>query len=117
MGKKNTQETLKKESEVVKFLKDEVERVTGLNCEVVPQSDTWYDGFCLDTGNLGLHLFRLGDLEERLLQVKEHIENHKKKGVGRFTPILDSGELGEVQEVDYTTIKLIHNGVGRNLWN
>ena len=66
MGKKNTQETLKKESEVVKFLKDEVETVTGLNCEVVPQSGNWYDGFCLDTGHLGLRFFLFDDLEDHL---------------------------------------------------
>ena len=60
MGKKKMKET-----EVVKFLKDEVEKVTGLKCKVVPQSDTWYDGFCLDTGNLSLHMFLEGNLEER----------------------------------------------------
>ena len=53
-----------KESELVKFMKDEVERVTGLKCKVVPESNTWYDGICLDTGNLGLHMFLLKDLEE-----------------------------------------------------
>ena len=37
-----------KENEVVQYLKDEVETVTGLKCKVVPESDTWYDGFCLD---------------------------------------------------------------------
>ena len=34
-----------KESELVKFMKDEVERVTGLKCKVVPESNTWYDGY------------------------------------------------------------------------
>ena len=60
-----------KGNEDVQFLKDEVEIVTGLKCKVVPQSDTWYDGFCLDTGNLSLHLFLLGDLTENLLRIKE----------------------------------------------
>ena len=103
-----------KENKVVQFLKDEVEIVTGLKCKVVPQSDTWYDGFCLDTGNLSLHLFLLGDLTENLLRIKEQIEDHKnrkvtsKQGKGvRFIPILD--------DMDYSTITLINNGVGRNL--
>ena len=71
-----------KENEVVQFLKDEVEIVTGLKCKVVPESDTWYrDNFCLDTGNLSLHLFLLGDLTENLLRIKEQIEDHKNRKV------------------------------------
>ena len=89
MGKKKMKET-----EVVQFMKDEVERVTGLKCKVVPESNTWYDGFCLDTGNLGLHMFWLKDLEEHLLKLKDDIEGHNN-------------------EVE--TITLINNGVGRNL--
>ena len=68
-----------KENEVVKFMKDEIERVTGLKCKVVPESDTWYrDNFCLDTGNLSLHLFLLGDLTENLLRIKKYIERHNE---------------------------------------
>ena len=103
-----------KENKVVQFLKDEVEIVTGLKCKVVPQSDTWYDGFCLDTGNLSLHLFLLGDLTENLLRIKDQIEDHKyrkvtsKQGKGvKVIRILD--------DMDYSTITLINNGVGRNL--
>ena len=111
MGKKNIQEFKMPESGVVHYFKSQIERITGLKCEVVPQSDTWYDGFCLDTGNLGLHFILIGDLEKRLLEVKEHIENH----MGRFIPRdSETGKLKEVKK-DYTTIKLIHNGVGRNL--
>ena len=97
MGKKKMKET-----EVVKFLKDEVEKVTGLKCKVVPQSDTWYDGFCLDTGNLSLHMFLEGNLEERLLRTKKHIEDHK------------NGFQKDIN-IDYSTITLINNGLGRNL--
>ena len=121
MGKKKMKET-----EVVKFLKDEVEIVTGLKCKVVPESDTWYrDNFCLDTGNLSLHLFLLGDLTENLLRIKEQIEDHKNRKVttdDEIKNIIKSKKEGEGMKVirtlddkDYSTIFLINNGVGRNL--
>ena len=92
-----------KESELVKFMKDEVERVTGLKCKVVPESDTWYDGYCLDTGNLGLHMFLLDDLEEHLLRLKDDIESHNNGKV----------KISKGNKVE--TITLINNRVGRNL--
>ena len=115
-----------KENEVVKFMKDEIERVTGLKCKVVPESDTWYrDNFCLDTGNLSLHLFLLGDLTENLLRIKEQIEDHKNRKVttdDEIKNIIKSKKEGEGMKVirtlddkDYSTIFLINNGVGRNL--
>ena len=120
MGKKKM-----KENEVVQFLKDEVEIVTGLKCKVVPQSDTWYDGFCLDTGNLSLHMFLEGNLEERLLRIKEQIEDHKNRKVttdDEIKNIIKSKKKGECIRVirtldhkDFSTIFLINNGVGRNL--
>ena len=121
MGKKKMKET-----EVVQFLKDEVEIVTGLKCKVVPESDTWYrDNFCLDTGNLSLHLFLLGDLTENLLRIKEQIEDHKNRKVttdDEIKNIIKSKKEGEGMKVirtlddkDYSTIFLINNGVGRNL--
>ena len=121
MGKKKMKET-----EVVKFLKDEVEIVTGLKCKVVPESDTWYrDNFCLDTGNLSLHLFLLGDLTENLLRIKGQIEDHKNRKVttdDEIKKLIKSKQEGEGMKVirtlddkDYSTIILINNGVGRNL--
>jgi len=121
MGKKKM-----KENEVVQFLKDEVEIITGLKCKVVPESDTWYrDNFCLDTGNLSLHLFLLGDLTENLLRIKEQIEDHKNRKVttdDEIKNIIKSKKEGEGMKVirtlddkDYSTIFLINNGVGRNL--
>ena len=121
MGKKKM-----KENEVVQFLKDEVEIITGLKCKVVPESDTWYrDNFCLDTGNLSLHLFLLGDLTENLLRIKEQIEDHKNRKVttdDEIKNIIKSKKEGEAMKVirtlddkDYSTIFLINNGVGRNL--
>ena len=114
-----------KENEVVQFMKDEVERVTGLKCKVVPESDTWYDGFCLDTGNLSLHMFLLDDFEENLLRIKEQIEDHKNRKVttdDEIKNIIKSKKEGEGMKVirtlddkDYSTIFLINNGVGRNL--
>ena len=114
MGKMNIQENKMPESGVVHYFKSQIEYVTGLKCEVVPQSDTWYDGFCLDTGNLGLHFFLFDDLEDRLKEVKEHIENHKNGKVPILMIPLDP-ETGKRKEIDYSTIKLIHNGVGRNI--
>jgi len=115
-----------KENEVVQYLKDEVETVTGLKCKVVPESDTWYrDNFCLDTGNLSLHLFLLGDLTENLLRIKEQIEDHKNRKVttdDEIKNIIKSKKKGECIRVirtldhkDFSTIFLINNGVGRNL--
>ena len=115
-----------KENEVVQYLKDEVETVTGLKCKVVPESDTWYrDNFCLDTGNLSLHLFLLGDLTENLLRIKGQIEDHKNRKVttdDEIKNIIKSKKKGEGIRVirthdhkDYSTIFLINNGVGRNL--
>lgn len=92
-----------KESELVKFMKDEVERVTGLKCKVVPESNNWYDGICLDTGNLGLHMFLLKDLEEHLLRLKDDIEGH------------NNGKVKISKENKVETITLINNRVGRNL--
>ena len=98
MGKKKM-----KENEVVETMKDEVEKVTGLKCKVVPESDTWYDGFCLDTGNLSLHMFLLKDLEEHLLRLKDDIEGH------------NNGKVKISKENKVETITLINNRVGRNL--
>ena len=92
-----------KENEVVQYLKDEVETVTGLKCKVVPESNTWYDGICLDTGNLGLHMFLLKDLEEHLLRLKDDIEDH------------NNGKVKISKENKVETITLINNRVGRNL--
>jgi|TARA_Y100000294_G_scaffold158486_1_gene160764 hypothetical protein len=103
MGKKKM-----KENEVVETMKDEVEKVTGLKCKVVPESDTWYDGFCLDTGNLSLHMFLLDDFEENLLRIKKYIERHNEV-------IVMNGKYKISKKNKIETITLINNGLGRNL--
>jgi len=103
------------EKQIIDHMVSEIERITEMKCKVVPQSDTWYDGFTLDTSALALDLFLLGGFEEHLQWVKKKVEEHKNAGNSHTRIVVKDRKTGLEKKTDYTTITLINNGINRNL--
>ena len=84
-----------KEREIINVMVDQIKETTGMKCKVVPQSNEWYDGYCVDTSALALQIY-LGRLNEYLGDIKNVLDNnHNYRSL--------------------KTITLINNGINRNL--
>jgi hypothetical protein len=102
-----------KEKQIIDEMVFQIEKELGMKCKVVPQSDNWYDGYCMDTSGLALQMylggFQKDCLSEYLKFVKEKIEGNRKNGRGVFK-VFDPPD-----SPINTTITLINNGINRNL--
>ena len=92
-----------KEQQIIDEMVVQIEEELGMKCKVVPQSDKWYDGYCLDTHGVAVQM-SLGIFQDHLKFVKEKI-NHRNvfKGIDQPDSPIN------------TTITLINNGINRNL--
>ena len=105
-----------KEQQIINEMVVQIEKELGMKCKVVPQSDKWYDGVCLDTSGLALQMY-LGGFQEDCLSeylkfVKEKIEERKIEE-SEYPSLEDCDN--EEKEIDFTTITLIDNGINRNI--
>ena len=97
-----------KEQQIINEMVVQIEKGTGMKCKVVPQSDKWYDGVCLDTSGLALQMY-LGGFQEDCLS--EYLKFVKEK-------IISGNVFKGIDQPDppiITTITLINNGINRNL--
>ena len=84
-----------KERELIEEMVSQIEETTGMKCKVVPQSNKWYEGYCLDTSALAMWMY-MGGLKESLERTKDVLDNnHNYRSL--------------------TTINLINNGINRNI--
>ena len=97
-----------KERELIEAMVSQIEETTGMKCKVVPQSNKWYEGYCLDTSGLALQMY-MGSFQDSLKFVKEKIEGNRKNGRGILM------EFDPPDAPINTTITLINNGINRNL--
>ena len=95
-----------KEQQIINEMVVQIEKGLGMKCKVVPQSDKWYDGYCLDTHGVAVQM-SLGIFQDHLKFVKEKI-NHRNvfKGID---------QLDQPDSPINTTITLINNGINRDL--
>ena len=92
-----------KEQQIINEMVVQIEEELGMKCKVVPQSDKWYDGYCLDTHGIAVPM-SLGIFQDHLKFVKEKINSGNVfKGIDQPDPPIN------------TTITLINNGINRNL--
>ena len=98
----------KKEQQIINEMVVQIEKGTGMKCKVVPQSDKWYDGYCMDTSGVALQM-HIGSFQDYLKFVKEKIEGNRKNGRGI------NKEFDPPDAPINTTITLINNVINRNL--
>ena len=98
----------KKEQQIINEMVVQIEKGTGMKCKVVPQSDKWYEGYCMDTSGVALQMY-MGSFQDYLKFVKEKIEGNRKNGRGILM------EFDPPDAPINTTITLINNGINRNL--
>ena len=62
----------KKEQQIINEMVVQIEKGTGMKCKVVPQSDKWYEWYCMDTSGVALQMY-MGSFQDYLKFVKEKI--------------------------------------------
>ena len=98
-----------KESKIIDYMVEQIEKETGMICKVVPDSNTWHDGYCLDTSKVSL-LMSMGGLKDYMKGVRKRIQENSRNDQGKMKVVIEpKGEF------DSTTITLINNGFHRNI--
>ena len=98
-----------KESKIINYMVEQIEKETGMKCKVVPDSNTWYDGYCLDTSIVAL-LMSMGGFKDYMKGVRKRIQENSRNDQGKMKVVIEPKE-----EFDSTKITLIKNGFHRNI--